>query len=89
MMNHLNLVADRFSIHEHGLRQEDLLKKDRQNWVSIQRIMFLRVKHCISKIQEGYSGIVLISTFIIHRGIHFQMLVAKVPRVNFSCRMIF
>ena len=59
-MNHLNLVADRFSIHEHGLRQEDVLRKDRQNWASAQRIMFLRVRHCLSKIQEGHSGIDLI-----------------------------
>ena len=30
MMNHLNLVSDRFPIHKHGLRQEDLSRKDRR-----------------------------------------------------------
>ena len=42
-MAHLHLVTELFEIHKHGLTKNDILRKDRQNWASGQKLTFLRV----------------------------------------------
>jgi hypothetical protein len=37
-LEHLDMVYNKFSYDEHGLRLEDIQRTDRQNWASAQRI---------------------------------------------------
>ena len=52
-MNHLELVRDAYSVQEHGLRLEDIERKDRQNWGSAQRLLFPRVIKCLERLEKG------------------------------------
>ena len=52
-MNHLRLVKDSFPIEVHGLREEDVTRKDRQNWASCQRLTYLKVQDCLQKLIAG------------------------------------
>lgn len=56
-MNHLKLVTEVFEVHHHGLTKNDIMRKDRQNWVSAQRLTFLRVQNCLEQIVEGIDEI--------------------------------
>ena len=56
-MNHLKLVTELFELHHHGLTKNDILRKDRQNWASAQRLTFLRVQHCLQQIVDGIEEI--------------------------------
>ena len=40
---------------EHGLRMEDIIRKDRQNFSSAQRFLFPRVRTCLEKLRNGHS----------------------------------
>ena len=51
--NYLRLVYSTFSPHEHGLRKNDVEKKDRQNWAAAQRTTFPMVRKCLEKIISG------------------------------------
>ena len=44
-MNHLQLVYDTFSHTEHGLGLDDINRRDRQNWRSVQKLTLLRVQN--------------------------------------------
>ena len=52
-ISHLELVAERFDIATHGLRNEDIHRTDRQNWASAQRMFFPRVRDCLLQIEHG------------------------------------
>ena len=52
-MNHLFLVREKIDIQTHGLRIEDVERKDRQNWGSAQRFMFPRVQACLRNLERG------------------------------------
>ena len=51
--NHLFLVRESFDMHMHGLLLEDVVRKDRQNWASAQRLMFPRVQQCLKDLETG------------------------------------
>ena len=51
-MNQLQLVTELFEIHQHGLTKNNILRKDRQNWASVQKLTFLRVQNCLQQIGE-------------------------------------
>ena len=54
-MVHLNLVMvkNNFDFQEHGLRIEDIERKDHQNWASAQQLLFPRVQECLKKLEQG------------------------------------
>ena len=54
-MNHLQLLInnDNLTRFYHGLQQTDVDRKDRMNWESAQRILFSKVRDCLSKIDRG------------------------------------
>jgi hypothetical protein len=53
--NHLKLVIQVFSKEEHGLLEEDVDVRDKQNFPAVQRIAFPKVRACLQKLQEGYT----------------------------------
>ena len=48
--NHLRLVTELFTREEHGLLDEDINVKDKQNYLAVQRISFPRVRMCLEKL---------------------------------------
>lgn len=52
-MNHLQLVYDIFSHTEHGLGLDDINRRDRQNWRSVQKLTLLRVQYCLQRLIDG------------------------------------
>ena len=52
-MNHLQLVYDTFSHNEHGLGLDDINRRDRQNWRSVQKLTLLRVHNCLQWLTDG------------------------------------
>lgn len=54
--NHLKLVMMVFPKEEHGLFEQDVDVKDKQNFAAVQRIAFPRVRVCLEKLQAGYAG---------------------------------
>ena len=46
-------MFENFSRHEHELRDEDVNKRDRQNWASAQRTAFPKVRDCLQHIAQG------------------------------------
>ena len=55
-INHLFLVKEKFDIKVHGLRVEDVERKDRQNWASAQRFLFPRVQQGLRNLETGVDG---------------------------------
>ena len=55
-MNHLQLVYDTFSHTEHGLGMDDINRRDRQNWRSVQKLTLLRVQNCLQRLIDGDEG---------------------------------
>ena len=51
--NHIAQVYQVFGIVEHGLSQEDVLRNDRQNFRSAQRVCFSKVQDCLKKLIDG------------------------------------
>ena len=51
--NDIRAVVSQFSQHEHGLRNEDVNKRDRQNWASAQRSSFPKVRKCLEEMIQG------------------------------------
>ena len=51
--NHLQLVIELFTRDEHGLLNEDINVKDKQNYPAVQRISFPRVRACLEKLHAG------------------------------------
>ena len=52
-MTHLKLVTELFNEARHGLTKNDIKRKDRQNFESVQRICFDRVQSCLDAIING------------------------------------
>ena len=46
-MNHLQMLLQKCSHLEHGLREEDVERRDRMNWESAQRLMFPKVRQSL------------------------------------------
>ena len=55
-INHHFLVEEKFDIKVHGLRVEDVERKDRHNWASAQRFLFPRVQQCPRNLETGVDG---------------------------------
>ena len=53
LLQHVGHVYNRFTADEHGLRQEDIDLRDRQNWASTQRLCSEKVRVCLKHIREG------------------------------------
>ena len=54
--NDIRAVLEHFSPHEHGLRDEDVKKRDRQNWASAQRTTFPKLRRCLEDLIEGRNA---------------------------------
>ena len=55
-MNHLKLVHDVFPLDEHGLGLSDIERRDRQNWASMQKLSFPKVRNCLERLKNGDGG---------------------------------
>lgn len=55
--NPLRQLMQLFSLHVHGLRDEDVNRKDMQNWTACQRILFPNVRECLWKMDNGLDGV--------------------------------
>ena len=53
--NHICLVAETYSKHVHGLRDEDINK--RQNWGAAQRTCFPRARNCLISVTNGAAPV--------------------------------
>ncbi len=51
--NHLLLVLEKNNKDQHGLLEEDINVKDKQNFPTVQWIDFPKVKKCLETIHEG------------------------------------
>jgi hypothetical protein len=52
--NHIELVFQQFESDEHGLKMEDVDRKDRQNWGAAQRLICqARVRTCLARMRDG------------------------------------
>jgi len=60
--NHLSLVLEKFNKDQQGLLEEDINVKDKQNFPTIQRIAFPKVRKCLEAIDEG----------LVYEGMYFQ-----------------
>lgn len=54
---HLGLVYNRFTADQHELKQEDVDRKDRQNWASAQRICQSKTRDCLKLLRESLDVI--------------------------------
>lgn len=52
-MNHIKRVYDIFPPTEHGLGASDVNRHDRQNWRSVQKLSFPKVRNCLMKLIDG------------------------------------
>ncbi len=60
--NHLLLVFEKFNKDQHGLLEEDINVKDKQNFPTVQQIVFPKVRKCLEAIDES----------IVYEGMQFQ-----------------
>lgn len=54
--NHLVLVINAFHFDDHKLSLEDVIRTDRQNWRSAQRITFTQVQDCLGMLRDGHAN---------------------------------
>lgn len=54
--NFIVFVHDNFPFCEHGLSVEDILRNDRQNWASAQKVSFSKIRDCLEVIIRGRPG---------------------------------
>ena len=54
--NFLWSVLETFTVHQHGLRNEDFKKKDVMNWAYCQRTVFPKVTDCILDLYHGNNA---------------------------------
>ncbi|GAQ92670.1 hypothetical protein KFL_010890010, partial [Klebsormidium nitens] len=52
--NHLALVREHFTRDQHGLLEEDVDVKDKQNTAAAHRLAFPKVRACLEKVCEGF-----------------------------------
>jgi hypothetical protein len=60
--NHLLLVFEKINKDQHGLLEEDINVKDKQNFLAVQQFAFPKVRKCLETIDEG----------IVYEGMQFQ-----------------
>ena len=48
LLEHVGMVYNKYSCDDHGLKQEDISKKDRQNWALAQCICQKKVRLYLS-----------------------------------------
>ncbi len=51
--NHILLILETFTFDRHGLTRDDVERRDRQNWRSAQRLVFLQVQECLQELITG------------------------------------
>jgi hypothetical protein len=51
MLEHVGAIYNKFTQDEHGLRQGDIDRTDRQNWASAQRLCQKKVTDCLAKVR--------------------------------------
>ena len=51
--NFFRSILETFTVHRHGLRNEDVNKKDVMNWASCQRTAFPKVRDCLLDLYHG------------------------------------
>ena len=51
--SHIEQVFQQFTAKEHGLKMEDVEKKDRQNWATAQRLCQSRVRSCLARMRDA------------------------------------
>jgi hypothetical protein len=54
-VNHLRRVMSCFPKEEHGLLEEDVNVKDKQNVPAVQRVASSKVRSCLEKLHEGVT----------------------------------
>ena len=54
--NFLRSVLETFTVHRHGLRNEDVNNKDVMNWASCQRTVFPKVRDCLLDLYHGNNA---------------------------------
>lgn len=52
-MNHIKRVCDVFPLTEHGLGASDINRRDRQNWRSVQKLSFPKVRDSMMTLIDG------------------------------------
>lgn len=52
-MNHIKRVYDVFPPTKHGLGANDVNRRDQQNWRSVQKLSFPKVRNCLMKLIDG------------------------------------
>ena len=52
-MNHIQRVYDVFPPTEHGLGASDINRRDQQNWRSVQKLSFPKVRDCLARLIDG------------------------------------
>lgn len=55
--NILRQLAQNFTPHVHGLCDEDINRRDMQNWRACQRTAFPKVRECLWKMDRGLDGV--------------------------------
>ena len=55
--NLLHQLIELFIPHVHGLQDEDVNRKDMQNWTVCPRILFPNVRECLWKMANGLDGV--------------------------------
>jgi hypothetical protein len=53
--NDVHAVYNTFPFAEHGLRHNDVLRTDRQNWAAGQRVLFRRVRSCLGQLASVHN----------------------------------
>jgi hypothetical protein len=51
--SHIEQVFHQFTAEEHGLKMEDVERRDRQNWASAQRLCQAKVQICLEKMRAA------------------------------------
>lgn len=52
-MNHIKRVYETFPPTEHGLGASDVNRRDWQNWRSVQKLSFPKVRDCLATLIDG------------------------------------
>jgi hypothetical protein len=49
---HIELVFEKFQFEDHGLKLEDVHRKDRHNWAATQRLCQSKVRACLARMRS-------------------------------------
>jgi hypothetical protein len=51
-INHLEQVRKTFSLYEHGITKDDIMRQDRQNWKCAQKLSCKKILDCLKKLEN-------------------------------------